>query len=82
MTTMDRRRFLVAALCGAGAGLAIAPGAAEALPLSGAVLPLADPMNDVVERAQTVVVHNRRPRQRRWVCWWHRGRRVCGWRWV
>ncbi|UVO32221.1 hypothetical protein [Bradyrhizobium arachidis] len=21
-----------------------------------------------------------RPR-RRWVCWWHRGRRHCGWRW-
>jgi hypothetical protein len=27
----------------------------------------------------------RRPpvrRRRRWVCWWRRGRRVCGWRWV
>ncbi|MGY4503721.1 hypothetical protein ACVWYH_007678 [Bradyrhizobium sp. GM24.11] len=23
-------------------------------------------------------VHRRR---RRWVCWWHRGRRHCGWRW-
>src|SRR5690242_6618555 len=23
-------------------------------------------------------VHRRR---RRWVCWWHRGRRRCGWRW-
>ena len=21
-------------------------------------------------------------RRRRWVCWWHRGRRHCGWRWV
>ncbi|CCE11087.1 exported hypothetical protein [Bradyrhizobium sp. STM 3843] len=20
------------------------------------------------------------PRRRRWVCWWHRGRRRCGWR--
>ena len=20
-------------------------------------------------------------RRRRWVCWWHRGRRHCGWRW-
>jgi hypothetical protein len=20
-------------------------------------------------------------RGRRWVCWWHRGRRRCGWRW-
>lgn len=24
----------------------------------------------------------RRRRHRRWVCWWHRGRRHCGWRWV
>lgn len=24
---------------------------------------------------------HRRPRSRRWVCWWHRGRRRCGWRW-
>jgi len=23
---------------------------------------------------------HRRGRRRRWVCWWHRGRRVCGWR--
>lgn len=22
-----------------------------------------------------------RRRRRRWVCWWHRGRRHCGWRW-
>lgn len=22
----------------------------------------------------------RRRRRRRWVCWWRRGRRVCGWR--
>lgn len=20
-------------------------------------------------------------RRRRWACWWHRGRRHCGWRW-
>jgi len=24
----------------------------------------------------------RRRRRRRWVCWWHRGRRRCGWRWI
>jgi hypothetical protein len=23
----------------------------------------------------------RRRRRRRWECWWHRGRRQCGWRW-
>ena|SRR5215207_9898516 len=25
--------------------------------------------------------HRRHRRRRRWVCWWHRGRRRCGWRW-
>jgi hypothetical protein len=25
--------------------------------------------------------HRHRRRRRRWVCWWHRGRRHCGWRW-
>jgi hypothetical protein len=23
----------------------------------------------------------RRARRRRWICWWRRARRVCGWRW-
>jgi hypothetical protein len=31
-------------------------------------------------RGATVHVH-RRHGGRRWRCWWHRGRRVCGWRW-
>jgi len=26
--------------------------------------------------------HRRHHRRRRKVCWWHRGRRVCAWRWV
>jgi hypothetical protein len=38
-------------------------------------------VDDLVVKAQVVVVHPRR-RRRRWVCWWHRGRRRCGWRWV
>jgi hypothetical protein len=72
METIDRRRLLGGILCGALAatGLALTPGSAE---------------------AQVVVVgsrhrhhwhhpHHRRRAQCRWVCWWHRGRRVCGWR--
>jgi hypothetical protein len=42
-------------------------------------------VDDLVEKAQVVVVHpsrRRGRRRRRWVCWWHRGRRRCGWRWV
>ncbi len=82
MNAMDRRKFLVAAVCGAGAGLALAPGSAHALPLGAAETgKLADRLTDDVQRVQGVVVHGR-PRRRRWVCWWHRGRRVCGWRWV
>jgi hypothetical protein len=81
MTTMDRRKFLAAALGGAGATVALASGAA-ALPLDAAAeRHLADRMKDDVKRAQAVVVRGR-PRRRRWVCWWRRGRRVCGWRWV
>ena len=80
MTMMDRRKFLFAALSGAGAGLTLAAGAVQALPLdAGAARGLADHMKDEVKRVQVVVT---RPRRRRWVCWWHRGRRVCGWRWV
>jgi hypothetical protein len=39
-------------------------------------------VEDLAVKAQVVVVHPRRRRRRRWVCWWHRGRRRCGWRWV
>jgi hypothetical protein len=37
---------------------------------------------DLVEEARvTVHVHpRRRHHHRHWRCWWHRGRRVCGWR--
>jgi hypothetical protein len=41
----------------------------------------------MVQKAQVVVVAPGRGRRRwhrnrrqRWVCWWHRGRRICGWR--
>ena len=82
MNTMDRRKFLLAALGGVGAGLALASGAAEAAPLAiGEAAGLAASLKDDIQPAQAVIVRGR-PRQRRWVCWWHRGRRVCGWRWV
>lgn len=71
METIDRRSLIGGLLCGAlAAGFALTPAATE---------------------AQVVVVgprhrnnwhhsHNRRRSHRRWVCWWHRGRRICGWR--
>ncbi len=80
--TIDRRKFVIAALCGAGAGFVIAPGAAGALPVGAAGTGrLIVPLKGEVKLAQVVVAPRRR-RRRRWVCWWHRGRRVCGWRWV
>jgi hypothetical protein len=79
MKTIDRRKLIGAILCGAGAGLVLAPGTLAAMPIDSGV---ADGLDGFVENAQTVVVRGGRPRRRRWVCWWHRGRRVCGWRWV
>ena len=96
MNAMSRRTLIMNILPGAvvavaGAGtiaLAIAPEAANAVPLAASK---AGPMKveQLVEEAQVVIVnpghhrrHHRRHRRRnrRWVCWWHRGRRVCGWR--
>ena len=92
MTAMSRRNLIMNILPGAmvavaGAGTitwAVAPEAANAVPLGVAK---GDHMKveDLVQEAQVVVVgpHRRRHRRRhhrRWVCWWRRGRRICGWR--
>jgi hypothetical protein len=82
MKVIDRRTVLTAVLCGAAVttlGLAVAPSAAEAIPLAMGEAGAAK-TGSLVEKAVVVVVHPRR-RGRRWRCWWHRGRRVCGWRW-
>jgi hypothetical protein len=42
---------------------------------AGAVKP-----EDLVEEARVTVHVHPRHRHRHWRCWWHRGRRVCGWR--
>ena len=84
MKEIDRRAILTGLICGAAVatvGLAAIPRAAQSMPLdavkAGAVKP-----QDLIEEARvTVNVHpRRRHRGRRWRCWWHRGRRVCGWR--
>jgi len=81
MKTIDRRGLLGALVCGAAAGLVLAPAALHAAPIDARA---GDRLANPVEKAQVVVVaprHRHRPRRRRWVCWWNRGRRVCGWRW-
>jgi hypothetical protein len=82
MNAMDRRQIRVAAMCGAGVWLTLAADAAQALLLEvGAARQVAGRMKNDVTPAQ-VVVRPAVPRRRRWVYWWHRRRRVCGWRWV
>jgi len=94
VAAIDRRKLLRDVLPGAVVtiagvatiGLAIAPTAVEAMPLAaGKTIPLTADEDDLLHDAQVVVVGpRRRPwrrRGRRWVCWWSRGRRVCGWRW-
>lgn len=58
---------------------------AEAVPVAPA---LGSPLmrTNLVTPAQWAPPHGpgwrrRSRRGRRWVCWWHRGRRQCGWRW-
>ena len=92
MAAMSRRAMLtnilpgaVIAVAGVGAiGWAVAPEAADAMPLAIAKGNHFE-VDDLAVKAQVVVVHPSRRRGRRrqrWVCWWHRGRRRCGWRWV
>jgi hypothetical protein len=77
MTAIDRRSLLGAAAV-ATIGLALMPNAAESAPLT-IGRSLGRNAEDLIEKTQ-VPPPGRRWGRRRWVCWWHRGRRVCGWR--
>jgi hypothetical protein len=86
MESMDRRLFLrsrvggaTIATAAATAGLTLIPDVAEATPLA-MDKGLPEMMERFAENAQVVIVAPRRRRRRRRVCWWHRGRRVCRWR--
>jgi hypothetical protein len=82
MKEIDRRSVLTGIICGAAVatvGLAAMPNAAKSLPL-GAVKAGAVKPEDLVEEARVTVHVHPRHRHRHWRCWWHRGRRVCGWR--
>jgi len=83
MKEIDRRGVLTGILCGAAVatlGLAAMPKVAKSLPLGDIKSGVAKPQALIEEARVTVHVHPRRHRHRRWRCWWHRGRRVCGWR--
>jgi hypothetical protein len=80
---IDRRSMLSIVLrtgAVAAVALTVMPVAARATPLAAGTAGTATPENapeNLVEKAQVVVVG---PRRRRRVCWWSRGRRVCAWR--
>ncbi|WP_296713235.1 hypothetical protein [Rhodoblastus sp.] len=80
MKPIDRRgllRGLMIATAATAVGVSFGTSASEAMPLDARI---ATPPDELIQKAQVVVVAPRR-RRRRWVCWWNRGRRVCGWRW-
>ena len=91
MDAIDRRTALRSLMGGAvtiGLATSVLPGMAEATPLA----MQKDPGKDAGDFKQEAQAEVRRPpgrpphhwhrrRRRRWVCWWHRGRRRCGWRW-
>ena len=83
MELIDRRGFARGLLFGAAAaGLALTPIAATAMSLDDH---LPEALDGWIEKTQAMVVRpgpRRRPRRQVRRCWWQRGRRVCGWRWV
>ena len=85
MKEINRRSVVTGILCGgaiAAIGLTIMPKAAKSLPSDVIKAGVAQPQDLVEEARVTVHVHpRRRHRGRHWRCWWHRARRVCGWRW-
>jgi hypothetical protein len=85
MDHFNRRAMMRGILCGAavvGVGLALPPGVAEAMPIDARLANTPDGLiEDVQWHGNNWHGNNwNRRRGRRWVCWWHRGRRVCGWR--
>jgi hypothetical protein len=85
MELIDRRGFARGFLFGtavAAAGLTVTCATVQAMPLDDRA---PGALDDWFMKAQAVIIRpgpRRRPRRRVRHCWWNRGRRVCGWRWV
>ena len=92
MTDIDRRgalRSIVGGVVAAGLGAGVLAERAAALPLA-LQKDLGATPDDLKPELHTGASRPpRRPlppphrptHRRRWDCWWHRGRRHCGWRW-
>ncbi|MEH2674599.1 hypothetical protein DXU07_36100 [Bradyrhizobium elkanii] len=94
MDELDRRivlRKMLGGVAAVGLGTGLLTQAAKALPLApeDALVAKTDdperPLHMVVARPpprpRPPPPRRRWHRRRRWTCWWHRGRRRCGWRW-
>jgi len=74
---INHRRIGIGLAALLGAAAMFAPLAAHSTPSP--LSKLTAPASLIQEARVTVYVGPRR-HHRRWHCWWHRGRRVCGWR--
>jgi hypothetical protein len=93
MHSPSRRAFLflvpaAAAAAAIGASGIAAIDMAEAMPIAPTVQRSDEAADLETQQVQWGPPPRRRPphrrprhRRRRWVCWWHRGRRHCAWRW-
>ncbi len=85
MTAVSRSGALKGIMCvaiAASIGFVVMPNIVRATPLAASLAGAVKP-DGLVEKARvTVHVHPRRHyrHRRHHHCWWHRGRRVCGWR--
>jgi hypothetical protein len=89
MEAMDRREFFRSVVGGVAVATAAVAGGVTLIADMVEAAPLVIDKNlplltdDFVRNAQVVVVRpGHRGRRRVWRCWWNRGRRHCGWRWV
>ena len=85
MTTIDRRSLFNGMMCVAivaSIGFTVMPKAAHATPLATGVAGVVKPGALIEKTRVTIHVNTRRVHRHRrhHRCWWHRGRRVCGWR--
>jgi len=84
MADVDRRKMLREILWGAtiiAVGATALPTVVESAPLDAEALDIDRAIAEATPDGFDALDQWGR-RRRRWVCWWHRGRRTCGWRWV
>jgi hypothetical protein len=82
MTTINPLlKVITCVAIAASIAFVVMPKVVYATPLAASRAGVVKPEGLVEKARVTINVHPRhRHRHRHWRCWWHRGRRVCGWR--